>query len=374
MRASTAFAVSLLVLAPACGDDDGLAGDASPPDAGIDAPPPSPTLDDICNSSDGVFVDLYGKLFQCFPELGFVFGGVPATTDLARICDGALQPYLDDGTVMLGSAESFADCRAYLDGVDCNSVNDQVSSPCDDLLIGTIPLNEDCDSNDQCVGEAYCDKSGPATCGICRSTKGMGTTCQEDAECASRFCHTESHQCDIRARRNDACASKADCGGTRVCSPTSNTCVDEPTWAVDSPCRDFLDCDLITSGLYCDTTAGHCRQFLALDATCGGDTALCDFIHYQHCAESPPTSGTFKCVAPTSVANGETCNFFEGTQCQSGSVCTDTDGNDQTPSICLTPGDIGDTCNDSDMPCKVLLTCVGGRCQIGSHTGECPAP
>jgi hypothetical protein len=346
--------LSVFLALASCGGDDG------------------PTLSDICNDDDGVFVLFYQKLFTCFPELGWVIGRVPAAADLSTACDGGLQPYLDDGTVKFNSMVDLAACRDYIMNTDCNAINDADTTPCDDLFVGTLEIGAECDGNDQCLGEAFCDKPAATGCGTCRAEKALGVACEEDFECASNFCHGQDNLCAERADLGEPCDAKDDCGGTRVCSPSSNTCVDEPTWAVGMPCRDFIDCDLTESGLYCDTQMGECRAFLGLGDTCGLATALCDFIHYEHCAQS---GGMFTCQGPTTVSTeGSECNPFMGTQCASDMRCLDDDENEQTPSICVRMRELGEACNETDQSCDLLLECVNGECQYGNHTGECPMP
>src|SRR5262245_33939575 len=114
----------LVVLLAGCGDDDG------------------PTLSDICNEDNGVFVDYYQKLFACFPIFDFFLGGAPTAADLARACDESIRPYLEDGTVTINGAVDVAACRAYIASINCNRLSDEETTPCDDLLTGTLEINE----------------------------------------------------------------------------------------------------------------------------------------------------------------------------------------------------------------------------------------
>jgi hypothetical protein len=352
---STAVAFAL-VIGSGCGDD-------------------GPTVSDICDEQDGVFVAYFQKIFSCFPEYAFFVGGLPTSAEIAEGCAGSIQPYLDDGTVKINGAIDLAACREFIEMVDCATLNDADTTPCDDLLIGTLEVGAECSGNDQCLGDAFCDKAVGSDCGVCRAEKLNGAACAENEECASDFCHPQTDVCAERAEAGEACASKDDCGGTRVCSPTTSTCVDEPTWSAGTPCRDFIDCDVTQSGLYCDPEMMQCRAFLALDDSCGLGTALCNFFEDEYCGQMPAGSGEYRCRAATpSVAEGGQCNPFTGQACVEGLLCRDHDEVESTPQICIRQRDLGEACNETDQPCMVFLECVGGMCQYGSHTDECAAP
>jgi hypothetical protein len=356
MRSLRALAAVLSLAA--CGDDD-VTGtiDAAAPDAALDAAPPAPTLADVCGAGGGLYVAYVDTLFSCFPEYVLLAGPLPAAAEMERACTETLQPYLDDGTIALGDAADFDACRAYLDAIDCDGMNDLSTTPCDALLVGMLGLNAACDSHDQCAGAAWCDRSDGG-CGTCRAKKSNDTTCREDVECVSGWCDPASGTCRTRSGEGQPCTTKDDCGGTRVCSPTTSTCIDEPAWVIGTPCRDFGDCDVTESGLYCDESTRSCRPFLPLDATCGDETAHCNFARYEHCVEGV-------CVGPTTVAEGDACDFLLGTQCAAGLLCRD--------AVCLRLRALGEACDEA-APCGTFLECVGGVCQYGGYTGACPAP
>jgi hypothetical protein len=375
-----AFLVTAL---SACGDDDPAPGvDGGDGDAAgmvdaapmADAPPPPITLEDICDPQDGVYVELIEALFACFPEFEVFLGGLPSSSEIGAACSGSLQPYLDDGTVILGDAPSLAACRSFIQAASCESLELDDLEACDTIFIGTIALGEDCDDEAQCEGDAYCDTSGGGSCGTCAAQKNDGAACDENVECLNGLCSFDvggNGTCRAFGAVGDDCASTDDCAGTLRCDPASSQCALEPAWFVGTPCAGGNDCDPFTSDLYCAGT-GTCQAFREVGETCGpGGMNLCRIFEYQWCDMSLPTP---VCMAATDAGLGEDCGYFLGARCTAGLICRDDDQDPGTNDICVVELGVGDPCDETNSYCAFLQSCVGGACQYGNYTGVCPAP
>ncbi len=164
--------IALVFAVAACGSDDdgGNAPDAAPTaDAGpADAPPRSTELDPICNATDGLYVDLFSRFFECNPFLVVLVGDVE-DQQLSDFCYASFQPFIDDGTVTLTA--NTAACRAYV-STDCQLFDIDVAD-CDDVFVGAVAVGSDCEISEQCTPGNYC--TDPASgCGSCQATLGKG--------------------------------------------------------------------------------------------------------------------------------------------------------------------------------------------------------
>ncbi len=368
----------MVSLAGACGGDDEVTADAGNIDAATpDAAPPTPTLDDICDETDGLYIDYFGTVFTCQADLFELLIGAPLPDDaeLSDLCYGALGPYIDDGTVELGDAAALQACADWLAGLDCDDVSFDAPSPCDDVFVGTIDLGGDCDSGDQCAGDAYCD-SGAGACGTCTALEADGASCDPDdegSECLNGHCIEDAggvgvHECGGFGDVGDDCMTSQDCLGTRVCDPSTDLCAAEPTWAVDTPCTSFpFDCGGVAADLYCHPGTGLCVSWLDVDDPCDqtmGVFAGCRLFQYESC-QNP--GGGFVCVIPTIVNEDDACGFFTGEKCVTGLICDDGDG------VCKAPVPLDGDCSAVGAVCEFFVECVDGICQYGEHTGMCPA-
>ncbi len=370
----------MLFLGLGCGDDEvgfeldgGLHADAA---SEHDAPPsnadagPDPTLDSICGETDGLFPALFGTIFACYPEFEIILGEFPDAAELHDACLGFLEPFLDDGTVVLGDAANYAACAAYIDEVDCMSANMDGPNPCDGLVVGTVEEGGDCDANDQCEGDSYCDHSGGDDCGVCAPRKPDNANCYVGDECIGRRCSGVDGDlpgmCRSFGEVGDDCIEDDDCGGRVICNPLTSKCQIPRTWEVGDTCDSFEeDCGFPFGDLYCNTALSECVAFLEVGDDCAG-IGLCRLLDYETC----DNADTGKCIAPTVASEGENCGWLDGLECASGLVCSNPT-NEPPQGVCVTPPALGDTCESSG-DCGLLMSCVADECQYGEYTGSCP--
>jgi hypothetical protein len=356
LRVGLLIALSMNVPLTGCGGDGGSA----------------PSLDTICEE-EGLYADLYAKAFECEPLFQVIFGTV-SRAELSTVCYGALSPYLEDGTVTIGDSAAFTACADFLATADCEDLGRRTDDPCQGVLVGTVESGGLCDSDDQCVGDAYCDRPDVTMCGSCTARKADGAACMIAEECQSERC-AMGGTCQPLVAVGGTCDRDLDCLGRAYCSDTG-ACTAQGTWAVGSPCDSVVeDCGSFVGGLYCDPGTNQCATVAQIGETCtppGMGGPLCNIFGYEHCEETTP--GTFECQPPVIVNQGDDCDIFAGTKCAEGLTCEDHDNSMTTPNQCITPLQEGATCLEANPLCDFLLNCVDGVCQYGDYTGICPAP
>ena len=102
---------------------------------------------------------------------------------------GAVQPYVNDGTTVVGDADAFATCRDYIENSSCENINDRHTvDPCGGLFEGTVAAAGPCENNDQCAGDSYCNQPAPPSCGTCAAKLADNAACTEDDSCLSSHC------------------------------------------------------------------------------------------------------------------------------------------------------------------------------------------
>jgi len=346
---------AVLICGSACGDDDG--------DGGI-------TSAELC---DG-FVDIFDKTFNCLPEIVDFLGGAPTTAELTAICDATLVEFVEDGTVLLPSRADLEACLAAVDAATCDTFNLNNVPECDNLLIGTIALGEDCESNDQCIGDAYCDENSGGSCGVCAATKADNASCENDDECLNQRCSIPDSATTGTCRGfgfvGDNCIENDDCSGRLSCNSVSFQCVAEQTWSLGDTCATFEDdCGFPFSDFYCNEGTMQCVAYLAVGATCTAGAGLCSLFEYEYCDEQ----GTGRCIASTSRNLGQSCGIEMGEKCADGLICSVPFGGGGE-CVDPMPGSACDSTNSDDFSCGIFLECQDDdTCQYdGAYTGMCP--
>lgn len=315
-------------------------------------------LTGVCNATDGVFVGLIDRLFECNPIFE-LFLPRPTTTETAAGCTGALQPYIDDGTVTIDQTAVGA-CREWLTNATCATIS-QAPNPCDGIFVGTRAVGESCDDTAQCAGDNFCDVPNPG-CGFCAARKADGQTCVDDEDCAGRYCDSNG-SCGSQGGIGADCTADEYCDGEYVCG-TNSQCEAAPTWAQGVPCGQNDLCGWPASGLYCDGQSAQCENISAVGELCSSVLA-CDVPMGLAC----DIFNTGRCIDSVEVAQGADCNPLLGTHCPTGLLCAADGMGGQT---CQSPDIVGDACVDE---CSGLfMECVSDQCQLGSYTGMCPAP
>jgi hypothetical protein len=357
----------------ACGGDDG--GDVPTPDAGSTedgaSQPGTPlTIDDLCGL-DGAYVEFVDRAFSCTADLLAILDLELEPADLDAACDALFAPYVEDGSIELGTRDDLAACFAALDSLDCTTDDIRTIDECEAVVKGTVAGGDACEVDAQCAGDAYCDTSAGATCGLCRAREANGAACDDDDECAGRRCAgataNAAGTCRDVGLVDDSCDVDDDCAGSLRCSPSTGLCEIAPAWSVDDPCvPDTSDCGFPSSDLFCDDATDSCREFAGIGDTCAGGVAVCNFVKYEIC-----DAGTGLCRAPQTSPEGGGCNMFTGVRCQAGLSCSQP----FTGGTCVDPA-VGSTCDAAspDFACGLLLECKpDNTCGYeADYTGTCP--
>tara|TARA_R110002096_G_scaffold16898_3_gene57751 strand:+ start:15365 stop:16606 length:1242 start_codon:yes stop_codon:yes gene_type:complete len=392
------------------GDDDNEAGADAAPNTSIDAgvafdAEPSPDaaplltpLEEFC-APEGAFDQLFATLRECGGFLRSIeINGTDLLTgeSLQALCVDQYAAMVADGSLTI-DRDALAACSAYATTTSCQEIAsfDYTGTPCEDVLVGTVPLAGDCDVSEQCVGQAFCDQ-GKADCGACTARLDDDVACNFDDQCNSGLCNSQN-VCAAPAALGGACATNSDCAGTLECDQ-GNVCISRLP-AQGDPCFSQGDCAgpdggiPFDIGLYCEPSGqkspGTCEVVPAIGEAClpqaileipfDIDQDVCNIHAYEWCSE-----GT--CTAPTISAVGGPCNLFAVTgsgarRCDSGLICSNPGGGIEGPiGVCQVPGDVGDTCSEPSQempgePCLPFFACQQGVCQgSNEYSGMCPAP
>jgi hypothetical protein len=82
-----------------------------------------PTVESLC-AEDGLYPEFVGKSFECNPLAELLLGDAQLTdADYSRLCHGELEPYLDDGTVVLGDEAGFDACAEFVANATCDDIS-----------------------------------------------------------------------------------------------------------------------------------------------------------------------------------------------------------------------------------------------------------
>jgi hypothetical protein len=231
----------------------------------------------------------------------------------------SIEASIDDGKVVYDGTKIQA-CVDELEARSCEDLLDRTNELCDAALDGTVELGDDCISNIECQGAAFCQFDG-ACPGTCSELGGSGDDCEDDDQCDSGL----------------------------VCNRRASSCVE--------PAGDGEDCD------------GESDPPCALGFVCLG------------AERRTGTSGSCMPIDETFVAGeGDDCSVLEGPLCEAGLSCVlddiDTDG--ETPIMsCKAPVDSGDECQigfpnmcPDDEYCDANLVTRIGECQPLPEAGD----
>jgi hypothetical protein len=330
------------------------------------------TVERICGT-DGPFVRLYQKLFECNPLFATINGREPTAEEISATCREGIAPYVEDGTVVIDPGGDLAGCTALIEQATCDSFRGDLFADCDSLLDGTVAIGFDCENDAQCEGDAWCDLGGLG-CGTCVPRQADGEACDTDVECTARNCSSFG-QCAPLGVVGDPCLETIDCAEGFSCDAAVSQCVAEPAWTVGTPCASGGDCDFGQSNLYCNESAGACAAFLEVGDPCSpeGTGGVCRIFEYQTC-RMDESAGTYQCAAPTLVDEGEECGVAQGLRCVPGLVCAVQPGG--LASACVDPPGEHESCGTAGVECDFFLTCndASDTCEYSTYTAMCPAP
>jgi hypothetical protein len=344
------------------GDPDEDAGEGPTPDAGAD---PSPedwpmhfatalcdALEDCYGSADLLRDALNGRDCTALNE------NLLRNGELRNLADSAAA-----GRVLWRPVE-LADCLQDVRGLGCASRSARLPASCELLIVGTVPLGEDCALDEECAGDAYCDRLTTSTCpGTCSELLAEDTTCtnDDDDQCEDGLvCFNATETCvPLGATGDDCGAGLPACTPGLVCTGPAATATCAPfatvhTGQVGESCNP--EGELCEAGLVCesvDEDSGMCAEPVGAGEPCRrASPNQCPPSQYCS-AMDPGETGT----CTDYPEDGDPCIADGRAQtCADGAVC------------------IEDTCRDReqvDAPCTDDAQCWSGAC---GDDGACAAP
>lgn len=296
MRVVTCLLLTALLVPglAGCGDD------ASPEDACVS------WVETSCNKiqscSDMFMAVTYGSVATCIERLQTVCAPILAAPG-TKLTAGDFS-----GCAASTSAQSCEDLIAGLQPAGCR-------------ISGSLDDGKACASDVQCVN-AYCKKTGGASCGVCSKRVAAGETCDEDEDCDGDL-----------ACRQQVCVAYVAAGGT--CDATH-------------PCREPLRCD-----------SGACAKPVGVGETCDPTRQNCDGTQGLFCGLQSKV-----CEKAGLAGDGEACGLATGgsafTLCKASGHCTAATGG-----TCQAAAADGQSCDMTKGPyCLPPASCEGGVCKL----------
>jgi hypothetical protein len=173
------------------------------------------------------------------------FGGITQAVESGRATY--------DGTKM-------AACVQAISSKTCAELADREIPECEAALDGAVALGDDCTSNVECEGTAYC-KFADTCPGTCSALEAEGNPCAANDQCASGLnCSKRLNTCEQPAGPGDLCEGMTDpecelglfCAGANDTMPGHCRTIDEVfTGAVGEPC-DLVAAELCQPELVCE--------------------------------------------------------------------------------------------------------------------------
>lgn len=187
-------------------------------------------------------------------------------------------------------------CEQDLIARSCEVQSRRLPQSCLDALEGKAEIDEACAIDQECAGNAYCNKGLVESCpGSCAPLQSSGLPCLVSSECADGLvCRRGS--CEPPLAEGEKCSVHlgfGECAAGLVCQGGS---LDTFT------CRKVSDVYAAKEGEVCDKTNKLCEQGLV-------------------CQSQSATSVMGKCAKP--VQAGGTCRPSEPGQCPNGYYCKD---------------------------------------------------
>ena len=287
--------------------------------------------------------------------LGVSLGGVD--------CEKHLQAQLED--------DSFAKLQAALDAhhakyhgayvdeclsgvakLGCGITAQRLSqiAGCDKVFEGTIDVGADCDVNEACNGDAYCQRDDSCP-GTCTQRAAKGASCTDNEACKSGLVCGNDGKCAQPTQQGDACGGgvAADCGLGLVCQgEDAKTAKAGKCVAIESVFakKDKEVCD--------PTKAVLCEPELSCIASLSGVTL------------------SWACA--TKVASGADCHFGAPTQCPDDEFCDADVAMAHVTGKCQTLPVAGEACRtptDGSAQCAPGLACSSdGKCRDTGRVGD----
>jgi hypothetical protein len=310
---------------------------------------------------------------NCFGDALTLFlsgvGCVDRTTPIIAEAIPRFERAIDEGKLVYRGNKIEA-CFAELRARSCTELLDRDSETCLAALDGTVPLEAQCDFDEDCAGNAFCASPDGSCPGACSPLGIAGDTCGEDDHCASGLvCSEQTERCvepgadgATCGAGNPECAPGFACSGADEGAGTAGTCApyDEflsgalgDACSLDALCQADLVCVV---SAFVGGIAGTCSEPVGANAAC--EVAFPDACPAdQYCAVEGLSLGGTCSPLP---AEGEACApaplETEGSLCAPGDNCD--------AGTCRAPATLGSGCSE-DATC-LSGHCVDGACVAGS--------
>ena len=271
--------------------------------------------------------------------------------------------YLPDSVaagLVLWDPDFIGECLGDVRLLGCDVKSSRLPFSCDDAFAGTVAIGDECTINEDCEGDAFCDKGAGATCpGTCAALQGLGMPCSQndDAQCEDGLvCFRGS--CEPLGELDDKCGGdQPGCRPGLECADDGSgpACVDLDaiyTESRDAPCD--VTGPLCVPPFVCASTMGTegvCAATVGADAPCVRAVPNQCPAH-QYCdADIPGAEGTCR----DRPGRGEDC-LDRQEACADQHACVD--------GVCLPIGGVGTFC-------ATAAECYSGECD---SDGTCAAP
>lgn len=297
-----------------------------------------------------------GQLGTCSPTTGAPVGDRPACATDGSTCGGTC-----GGTLR-------AACVYPSTGVECQAPSCDVSTQravaaaaCNGAGTCTVPAPVACEPytcgptscRGDCVADAQCAAGNFCNAGLCEPRRGLGSTCETAAQCASGQCVDGVCCGSSCAGQCEACNLPGQAG---TCSPVVGAPVGgRGACAGAGPCGGTCDGQNRFTCTY-PGAGTACRN-----ATCSGGTATL----------AASCDGGGNCPAPSTVACADGCDgaLCAGATCAVNADCAT--GEVCRAGQCAPGGGLGTSCG-SGAECA-SGRCVDGVCCESACTGQCEA-
>ena len=292
-------------------------------------------------------------------------GNTCATVIERELADGPMSQLESSvaADLILYDDSVLAACLTAVRSLGCAVLESRLPSSCRETLLGLVSLGDDCNTDYDCEGDAYCDFGSPQpSCpGVCTARGAADASCTGDNQCQDGLLCTPAGSCQAPVTKDGACdGDTLVCDLQDICVSSTGTCKSQDdVYAAleDDPCTPNTGtlclADLSQGiSLVCSRDTMTCIPVSASNESCvpGSLPDACPVEQYCH-----PTSST--CVLRETAGNSCSSATSVAKQCAAGHVCL----NDS----CVRIGRLGDSCDDD-------AACYSDHCNL--VLGQCEAP
>lgn len=254
-----------------------------------------------------------------------------------------LRDAIEDGRVAY-DGESMRSCLDAMAASGCDALGTGRPDACERALEGTVEDGSPCGVDEECVGDAFCDRSGAVCPGTCAARREEGSVCREDRHCQAGLVCFDVGECVRPGGAGEPCSPRCapglECVGPDRESGTCRTVSEVAT------AREGEACDpLLETGTLCEEGLSCVLVSLAGD-------------------------GGWECRPR--VGSGAPCQWASPSQCPSGEYCAGTNlSADVLDGTCAPLPREGEACADDGAPsCAPGHACVTGSvCRLVQRNG-----